>query len=105
MVRRLTRRKKRERKEANHKRVMAVYEPALLPVSAKNLICHQAGAERKPENGALSFTRIGSRVMMSHTEGPFTDSRGIEYKRSGDGSLRVVNKPRSRVKRLREARA
>lgn len=35
----------------------------------------------------------------------FTDGRGTDYSVAPDGSLRVLNKPRSRVKRLREERA
>lgn len=35
----------------------------------------------------------------------FKDARGIEYAVAPDGSLRVLTKPRSRVKRLRDERA
>jgi len=104
MLRYLTKKKKRERREANHKAVNAIYARAATTFPASYLVCHQDGACLTPNN-LLSFTRIGSKFINAHraADGRF-QSLGVDYDFRGDGSLRAINKPPSRVKRLREAR-
>ena len=51
----------------------------------------------------MSFVRLGSRVARWYQSGGFR-IRGVSYERMKDGSIRAINKPPSRVKRLREER-
>lgn len=84
---------------------------ALIPM--KDLICHSkssgpiASRNLGPfiGNQAMSFVRIGSRFHVLHLpqDGNFK-SGGVTYEQLRDGSVRAHNKPRSRVKRLREER-
>jgi hypothetical protein len=89
MIRKLTRKKRGERYDANHARAMAVYERVeLMPKRA--LVCH----EKSGTTDGLSFKRIGSKAARFYTpsdlKGRFKDARGVLYDVMKDGSLRRV---------------
>jgi hypothetical protein len=110
MIRRLTAVKREARREANHSRVMPIYERGAALIPADYFVCHQSGGSVKSPvvghsiNGnPASFVRIGSRVARWFESGNFK-IRDVTYERMKDGSVRAHGKPRSRVKRLRELR-
>lgn len=98
----LTRKIKRIRKEKNHKEIMEILDRGKGPLP-KLLRDLPNKGEINPKT--LSFVKLRSKAERFYPVGVrFVSSLGVKYQTLTDGSFQVLNKPRSRVKRIRQER-
>lgn len=94
-------------KELNYQEIMPIYRRALdFTRCALKASTEEAQASTVSTN-PVREPSTAARIYQPHKHKGigFEDPRGITYEVQQDGSMRVLNKPRSRVKRLRIARA
>lgn len=98
--------KKRKNRQLRRK-VVATLTKLLNP---QKVAAEPDAPEPEPKPGDLSFEKPGSRKALRYNPmtapgETFTDPRRRSYEIGDKGQLRVVSKPRSRVKKRREERA